>query len=362
MKESKSIVLIVDDNLKNIQIAGNIIKREIDCNLSFATCGEEAITKAKKIKPDVILLDIMMPGLDGYKTCKILKDCPGFSEVPIIFLSAKSDEEDVIKGFGVGACDYVTKPFRGAELIARVKTHLALKKKSELLHLANLEQREIIHILCHDLINVLFPIKQVLPVLSSKNCSKKYREKCMQLIDNGLSIIGLVRKMSVLDEGKLELAKVSIKQAIFDALLIVEEKLAQKDLHVELKVEKELFVFAEPVSLVNSVLLNLLTNAIKYSHPGEAICISVYDYEKSIILTVKDNGVGISADILPNIFDFRRSFSMPGTKGEKGTGFGLPLVKKFVDKYGAEIAVKSNISSKTTTNNGTEVSIQFPIV
>ena len=358
MKESKSIVLIVDDNLKNIQIAGNIIKREIECNLSFATNGNEAITKAKKIKPDIILLDIMMPGLDGYETCKILKECPEFSEVPIIFLSAKSDEEDIVKGFTVGACDYVTKPFRGAELIARVKTHLALKRKSELLHQANLEQREIIHILCHDLTNVLFPIKQVLPALSSKDCSK-YREKCVQLLDNGLNIIALVRKMSILEEGKLELSKVSIKQAISDALLIVEEKLARKDLHIELELKQDFFVVAEPISLVNSVLLNLLTNAIKYSVPGELISISACEWEQKVLVTVSDKGVGIPAHILPNIFDFSRSFSMPGTNGEKGTGFGLPLVKKFVDNYGAEITVKSKENLSDAATVGTAVSILF---
>lgn len=358
MKESKSIVLIVDDNLKNIHVAGNIIKRDLNCNLCFATSGEEAIAKTKEIKPDIILLDIMMPGLDGYETCKIIKESADTKDIPIIFLSAKSDEEDIVKGFAQGASDYVTKPFRAAELIARVQTHLSLKKKSEQLNKANLEQKEIIHILCHDLTNVLFPIKQVLPALSSKS-NGRYSKKCLQLIDNGLNIISLVRKMRVLDEGKLELGKVQIGQAISDALLIVEEKLARKDLKIDLFIDDNYFIYAEPISLVNSVLLNLFTNAIKYSHPGGLITIHVSENEGKIILTVKDHGVGIPKNILPNIFDFSSSYSMPGTKGEKGSGFGLPLVKKFVDKYDAEISISTNQIPNTTLEGGTEVSIQF---
>jgi len=134
-------VLIVDDMPENIKILGELLRSKY--SLHVATNGEKALNIAmSESPPDLILLDIMMPGMDGYGVCRRLKETQQTKDIPVIFLSGKTETEDIVKGFHLGAVDYVTKPFRVEELIARVRTHLALKKAREELEvaLANVKQ------------------------------------------------------------------------------------------------------------------------------------------------------------------------------------------------------------------------------
>lgn len=126
-KESGSRVLIVDDTPKNIQVLGTVLKKE-NYQINVAQNGLQALDVVQKVKPDLILLDVMMPELDGFETCKRLKASDDTKEIPVIFLTAKTEQEDIIKGFELGAVDYVTKPFNSIELLARVHTHLTLYK------------------------------------------------------------------------------------------------------------------------------------------------------------------------------------------------------------------------------------------
>ncbi|MCP4399226.1 MAG: diguanylate cyclase [bacterium] len=120
-------ILIVDDVPNNIRVAASILQTR-GYKLFFATSGTEALAKVKTTRFDLILLDVMMPEMDGFEACRQLKESPGFKDIPIIFLTAKTATEDIVKGFGLGAVDYVTKPFSGSELLARVSTHLELKR------------------------------------------------------------------------------------------------------------------------------------------------------------------------------------------------------------------------------------------
>ncbi|MFC1744203.1 PP2C family protein-serine/threonine phosphatase [Candidatus Riflebacteria bacterium] len=127
LKKEKPLILIVDDVPKNLQILGNILKK-IDCRIAAATSGTRALSMVEKNPPDLILLDIMMPELDGFEVCRRIRSSKKTAEVPIIFLTAKTETEDMVKGFEVGAVDYVTKPFIPAELLARVGVFLHIKK------------------------------------------------------------------------------------------------------------------------------------------------------------------------------------------------------------------------------------------
>jgi DNA-binding response OmpR family regulator len=130
MSDKKDLVLVVDDNPQNLQVLGPMLENK-GYDVAFATSGEQALEFIDSEIPDLVLLDIMMPDMDGYQVCKRLKKEKTTASIPVIFLTAKSDTDDIVQGFEAGGVDYVTKPFNSAELLARVKTHLELKNARE---------------------------------------------------------------------------------------------------------------------------------------------------------------------------------------------------------------------------------------
>jgi diguanylate cyclase (GGDEF)-like protein len=142
MERNDMHVLIVDDNPQNLKVLGNVLRQNTDYSLAFAVSGEEALEYIAKNLPDMILLDVMMPGMDGFQVCEKLSNDEATSDIPVIFITAKSEPEDVIKGFKVGGVDYVTKPFNEAELLMRITTHMELKKSRDMLEQKNRELTE----------------------------------------------------------------------------------------------------------------------------------------------------------------------------------------------------------------------------
>jgi PleD family two-component response regulator len=138
----RSTLLIVDDNKMNLNVLGTIFKEETDYKLAFATSGADAIDILASTKVDLVLLDVMMPEMDGFETCRRIKENKQTKDIPIIFLTAKTDTEDVVEGFRVGGVDYVSKPFRKEELICRIGTHLELKLAREKIKAQAEELRE----------------------------------------------------------------------------------------------------------------------------------------------------------------------------------------------------------------------------
>ncbi|MEL6822420.1 MAG: response regulator, partial [Calditrichota bacterium] len=136
MNLRESLILIVDDIPRNIQLLGNILSQE-GFQVAVANRGKQALAIIEKRKPDLILLDVMMPEMNGYEVCTTLKNSPETAHIPIIFLTAKNDVEDKLRGFASGGADFVTKPFEPAEVIARVETQLRLKKMTDLLQQHN---------------------------------------------------------------------------------------------------------------------------------------------------------------------------------------------------------------------------------
>jgi len=136
------LILIVDDTIKNLQLLGSVLKEE-NYKIAIANNGNQAVLIAAQTLPDLILLDVMMPGLNGYETCKKLKEIEKTKHIPIIFLTAKSEIEDIVDGFKAGAVDYITKPFNIYELKARVKTHIELKISKDLLEESNIKLQKL---------------------------------------------------------------------------------------------------------------------------------------------------------------------------------------------------------------------------
>lgn len=140
-EEQKPLILIVDDTPKNLQVLVNILRKE-ECKVAVATDGKKALSLVTEHIPDLILLDVMMPEMDGFEVCKLLKESKEMNEIPIIFLTAKTETQDIVKGFELGAVDYVTKPFNSLELLSRVRTHLEVKKGKEQILKINYQLRK----------------------------------------------------------------------------------------------------------------------------------------------------------------------------------------------------------------------------
>lgn len=155
----KIIILIVDDNQENLKVISNFLKKK-GYKIALALNGKSAFKVLDNNKIDLILLDIMMPGMDGFEVCKILKEKPGTKEIPIIFLTAKTDTEDIVKGFKIGGADYITKPFNKEELFARVNNHIQLKRIKDLLKeqvRKNKKSRDSFMKILYDLGNIIDP-------------------------------------------------------------------------------------------------------------------------------------------------------------------------------------------------------------
>ncbi len=357
--KKNSKILIVDDTPKNIQVLGKTLEQK-NYEIIVAQNGLQALKVVEKDFPDLILLDIMMPDMDGFETCKRLKDNPKTKEIPIIFLTAKIEIDDLVKGFDLGAVDYITKPFNSKELLRRVKTHLELKEKSESLERSNQNNRELIHILCHDLTNPIGFIDGVLQ-LSDQDPSifQEMKDNLWTAVGSCINIIDQVRKMQALTEGKyaLELDLIPLKQLVQESMDILMPRLMNKNLELVVDIDDNLKVLVERTSFGNSVLNNLLTNAIKFSYPDSKILVSAIQSGDQVTLSIQDFGMGIPQNLLKDLFNMNKSTTRPGTEGEKGTGFGMPLVHRFVKAYGGRIEIFSKEQSEDSQDQGTQVYI-----
>ncbi|MBU3916417.1 hybrid sensor histidine kinase/response regulator [bacterium] len=356
-REKKGNILIVDDTVKNIQVLGAMLRKK-DYMIYVAQDGIQAIEIAEKVIPDLILLDIMMPKLDGFETCEKLKKAPATRDIPIIFLTAKTDTEDLIKGFQLGAVDYITKPFNSMELMARVETHLELKFSRETILNQSNERKELLHVLCHDLMNPLSGLKSILDLAEDDPIVLQRMESFMAIaVDNCINIIDLVREYRALDEGLLDLKPVAhtLNSLVKESNSILHQKIMDKDLKVNININEEHRVLVEKVSFINSVLNNAFTNAIKFSFPGSTIDVSSERKGDFIALSIKDVGIGIPDHIKINLFNVNVATSRPGTAGEKGTGFGMPLMKRFMSVYGGSIEVFSKEKIDGSEDHGTEI-------
>jgi two-component system sensor histidine kinase/response regulator len=355
VQEEKPTILVVDDTPESLAIAVNCL--QTDYHVKVARSGARALQVAASVPhPDLVLLDIMMPEMDGYEVCRVFKANPDLAHIPVIFLSAKSETDDVIHAFSVGAADYVSKPFWLEELQARVRTHLEIKRAQDVIRQKNEEQREMLHMLCHDLANPFTNIISVLDVVGDDEAAiGEYVPLLRSSARSGIEVIDLVRLMRAVEEKPLPLGPVDLARVVAESLGTLTSQIREKDVRMDTDVPAGTVVLAERVSLGNSVLNNLLTNAIKFSHPGGTVELTAVPAEGMVRITVRDHGVGMPPSLLADLFDVRKTTSRPGTSGEKGTGFGMPLMRKLVTVYGGSIEVASKEQAEGVSDHGTEV-------
>jgi two-component system, sensor histidine kinase and response regulator len=347
-------LLIVDDTPANIDVLVGILKS--DYELKVANRGAKALQICAQPRlPDLILLDVMMPEMDGFEVCSQLRANPATCDIPIIFLTATTDVQAVVRAFESGANDYVTKPFQPRELLARVSTQLTLASQRREIEARNLELRELLQLVCHDVSNQFTVIQMAMDIVTRNPGLPldRYLPHIRAAARNGIGLTRLVRQLRRVEDQGIQLEPVDIVSCLNEALLLAEQNLRSKEIRIELETEPTC-ALAEPNSLTNSVFGNLLSNAIKFSPRGSAIWIRVWRVAHTVHISFQDQGIGMSPAMVRALFDFTANRSRQGTEGESGTGFGMPLMRRFLNLYGGSIEVVSVEAATNPQQHGTE--------
>ncbi|MEZ5326219.1 MAG: hybrid sensor histidine kinase/response regulator [Verrucomicrobiales bacterium] len=355
-RHPKSTVLIVDDQQRNLQVVATELSAE-GFEIVLADSGPSALARVDARLPDLILLDVMMPGMDGFEVCRLLKEQPRSADIPIIFLSAADEKDIIVRAIEAGGVDYVTKPFNKAELLSRVRSHLALKSARDQLEVL-LEQRdEFIGILAHDLKNPLSGVRfsaQLLQEIQSELPEKAARlsssilegsERMFQFIEHFLSEAAAART-----EIPVTMMPVDLADCVNEAVCRHQAAAERKRITIHWKKPGAITANADPVVL-GQVLDNLLSNALKFSHPGSNVYVTVVADESDqncAVVQVKDEGPGFTDEDKSKVFQRFVRLSARPTGGETSAGLGLSIAKRFVELMGGKIDVESTAGSGAT--------------
>ena len=352
-------ILVVDDVQSNVLLLKALLGRE-GFGIVYAMNGTEALEKVKSEHPDLILLDVMMPDMDGFEVAGRLKVEPEQAEIPIIFLTALNDSASVVKGFQLGANDFISKPFRREELLIRVEHQLSLVDARRIILRQTEELRKTIagrdklySVIAHDLRSPMASIKmlcntimmsidpQTVPgdVFEMLEMTNKTAEEVFSLLDNLL-------KWTKSQLGKLSNVPQPIDMVgLVDGVIEVFKPIAQsKSISLELNSEIEFVNVIIDIEMIKSVVRNLISNAIKFSHKDTVVMVHVKVQDitnenatgegngKEVLVTVSDKGCGIKKEDQGKLLNEATHFTTFGTDSEEGSGLGLLLCKDFVNK------------------------------
>ena len=364
-----SKVLIVDDNPQNLSLLGTFLKK-YNFNLAVALDGQSAFETAIKFDPDLILMDINMPKLNGFESAKLLKSEPKTQNIPIIFTTALADTVNIIKGYEVGGVDYVVKPFKLEELYQRVKAHLQIKKlidiigkKNNELEVANLAKDKFFSIISHDLrspFTATLGMSELILKHSEKFTKEDIINNIEQIYDSLKLQFNLLEKLldwSRVQTGTMEFRpqKISINELLKNSINNFVNNIEQKNINFSVLSELDLDnIFLEVDEfMINSSLSNLISNAIKFTNKDGNILLTINKLNEIIEFIFEDDGVGMKSEVVQNLFRLDIHNASVGTEKEKGTGLELILVKEFIEKNNGTISVES------TENKGSKFILNF---
>ncbi len=358
-------IVLVDDIKTNLKIYRYALKDEDYTFFSYSD-SEEALANISIVQPHLLILDIEMPNLDGIELLKKIREDLGFKNIPVIFITTLSDENRLKQAFEVGANDILPKEFKPFQLKFKVKTLLEqyfLKQKLMIfgrqMKDKSTENENLIRILCHDLLNPLTALR--LLAMRGKD------EKMISIVDNAVAVIEHVREMMALEHGKkqLEPTPTNLIEALKETVETMQIRFEEKEIkyYFDDGFLAEVSVYSERVTLINQVLNNIISNAIKFSKSGGNIFFNLEILNNQVYLKIKDEGIGIPKKLIPDLFNKFVKTSRRGTNNEKGTGFGLPLAKTYMNLYGGDILVQSKCEKEFPNEKpGTTFILVFNLV
>jgi two-component system, sensor histidine kinase and response regulator len=341
-------ILVVDDQPANIQIVGAVLGK-LGHEIIPASDGATALKRVALRMPDLILLDLLMPGMNGLEVCLQLKLNPEWKEIPVIFLSAADDKDLIVRALNSGGVDYITKPFNQAELISRVRTQLALKTARDQLKQLAEDKDELLGILAHDLKNYLGGINMSAELISGQ-IEGFNNERLTQLTDNMVRSSALAMAFvkeflanSATDHGfVLKPIVVNLTEIAIAAVGQYQEAARRKKIKIQADFPPEAVIARADVSALDQILDNLISNALKFSPPDKRIFISVRRAGSRAECIVRDEGPGFTAEDKEKMFRRYGRLSARPTGGEPSTGLGLSIVRKLVQAMGGELLCESN--------------------
>ncbi len=390
-KPEDCLILIVDDVVQNLQVMGKMLE-QAGYETTFATSGEQALERVKTAHPDLILLDLMMPGMNGLAVCQKLKSDPNFCQIPIIFLTASNAIDSLLEAFKTGASDYISKPFRPEEVLIRIETQLTnqrlkkqieeqnqqlqaeieahrrteekLQEAKEAAETANRSKSAFLANMSHELrtpLNAIFGFTQLMQ--NGSNLTSEQQKNLKIIRRSGEHLLNLIN--DILNLSKIEAGQITVNNTEFNlskVLLEIEDmfrlKAMEKGLDLDLVMSPNLpeWIVSDRLKL-RQVFINLIGNAIKFTKSGRVILrVSVVSSKESLTsdsgqqtlqFEVSDTGVGIAPEEMNNIF---KPFvqSQAGINAAEGTGLGLTISQRYIEILGGNLTVNSQLNVGTT--------------
>lgn len=344
-------ILIVDDVMSNVLLLKVLLTNE-KFAIATASNGRQALEQVEKENPDLVLLDVMMPDMSGFEVAQHLKSNPNTADIPIIFLTALNSTADIVKGFQVGANDFISKPFNKEELIIRVTHQISLVaakrlilSKTEELQRTIAGRDKLYSVIAHDLRSPMGSIKMVLNMLILNLPSEKIGAEMYELLtmanqttEDVFSLLDNLLKWTKSQIGKLNVVYQDVDLVeVTDGVIEIFSMVASlKNIRIrEMKPEK-MMVNAD-IDMLKTVVRNLLSNAIKFSKENSEVLVKMEEVDGMAVVSVQDYGCGISEEGQKKLLHTDTHFSTFGTNNEEGSGLGLLLCKDFVVKNGGKL-------------------------
>lgn len=363
-------ILLVDDQPTNLKLLRQSLE-PAGYNILAAADGQRALDLAQRAQPDLILLDVMMPEMDGYETCQKLKANPATAAIPVLFITARIDTASVVEGFAAGAVDYLAKPFQTEEVLSRVATHLrvdrlarqlsaanqALKTANEEIQQASHRKSRFLASMAHELrtpMNAIVGFTRMVQRKSGKALPEQQQENLAKVLTSSDHLLGLVNE--ILDLSKIEAGQMSVNAAPFDLEKLIANccdtlsPLVGPEVELSYEVSTAISEVRTDAARLRQIVVNLVGNALKFTAAG-SVCMRVDNEQiggnNTLAIAITDTGTGIPADELPHIFaEFRQVEG--ADKEHKGTGLGLSISKSLVQLLGGTIDVKSECGKGST--------------
>ncbi|MDD6210922.1 MAG: hybrid sensor histidine kinase/response regulator [Bacteroidales bacterium] len=358
------LIYVVDDVQTNILLLQTILQKE-GFKIKSALSGEDALELVKTQKPDLILLDVMMPGMDGYTVAERLKNDPETENIPIIFLTALNETTDIVKGFKLGASDYLTKPFHKDELIVRITHQLTLlcatriiKKQQSDLEQVIAARDKLYSIVSHDLRSPVSALKMLnSAILMLMKGSKEVTAEMIEIVelmnqssDELYSLLDNLLKWTKNQLGTLKAVKqeVNVNNILTDILNVYTLFATQKEVKLKIDLLPEDLIFQGDIEMVKAILRNLISNALKFTFKGGTVELTTTKQTDGVLFKVKDTGKGIAEEDQKKLLQDNTHFTTYGTNKEKGSGLGLLLCRDFAQLHNGKLWFESEENVGTT--------------